>query len=58
MKVKTPAEMTAYAEGFVACYEQFCKYLNEKDVREAVSLMTIWKDGVNKAVEEAKENDG
>ena len=50
MKVRTPDEMKAYAEGFAACYEQFCKYLKQgKSAEEAVEIMEVWKNGINMA---------
>ena len=50
LKVRTPDEMKAYAEGFALCYELFCRYFKQgKSAEEAVEIMEVWKNGINMA---------
>ena len=56
MKRRTEGETKAYVEGYNACYDQFCKYLQcRKSVAEAVSKMAILVTAVNAVAE--KEGD-
>lgn len=58
MRVRTPDEIKAYADGYNSCYEDFCRELKNKTLSEALREIEVIKsvvDGV--AQREAQKND-
>lgn len=48
---RTGAEIKAYADGYNACYEQFCEYLKVRPLWEVLEKMDLLVTAVNSCVE-------
>lgn len=59
MRVRTPEEIKAYAEGYSACYEDFRRELLKKNktLVEALATMAVIKSAVNGVVEGGEQNE-
>lgn len=51
MTQRTKSEKQAYVEGYNNCFNQFLKYLNDKDVEKAVKDMKVIVELVNYSLE-------
>lgn len=56
IKVRTPNEIKAYAEGYNACYEDFRRELKQKTLSEALIKMEIIKSTVDEVAQRKEAN--
>lgn len=57
MRVRTPNEREAYAEGYDACYEDFLRELkSNKTLPEVLTKMKLLKSAVNEAAQRKEQN--
>ena len=58
MRVRTPNEREAYAEGYNACYEDFIRELkSNKTLPEVFTKMKLLKSAVNVAAQREEQRD-
>lgn len=53
MRARTEAEIKAYADGYKACYKEFCQCLKNNTAEQAIKKMGVFVVVVNNCVEVA-----
>ena len=56
MKARTESEVKAYADGYKACYKEFCQCLKNNTAEQAIKKMGVFVVVVNNCVEVAEQN--
>ena len=57
MKARTEAEVKAYADGYKACYKEFCQCLKNNTAEQAIKKMGVFVVVVNNCVEVAEQTE-
>ena len=57
MEARTEAEVKAYADGYKACYKEFCQCLKNNTAEQAIKKMGVFVVVVNNCVEVAEQTE-
>ena len=57
MKARTEAEVKAYADGYKACYKEFCQCLKNNTAEQAIKKMGVFVVVINNCVEVAEQTE-
>lgn len=57
MEFRTLDGMIGYADGYNLCFKQFCDYLKNHDIDEAIRKMNIIVTAVNTVMSDEKQTD-
>ena len=57
MKARTEAEIKAYADGYKACYKEFCQCLKKHTADQAIKQMGMFVVVVSNCVEVAEQTE-
>ena len=57
MRARTEAEVKAYADGYKACYKEFCRCLKKHTAEQAIKKMGVFVVVVNNCVEVAEQTE-
>ena len=57
MRARTEAEVKAYADGYKACYKEFCRCLKNHTAEQAIKKMGVLVVVVNNCVEVAEQTE-
>lgn len=57
MKARTESEVKAYADGYKACYKEFCQCLKNNTAEQAIKKMGVFVVVINNCVEVAEQTE-
>ena len=57
MRARTEAEVKAYADGYKACYKEFCRCLKNHTAEQAIKEMGVFVVVVSNCVEVAEQTE-